>query len=99
MDNQQEKAQPQSDRPSFFGLPPHWRVWSQLGGRFWGGVLCGVGIGFCVAAALVELELTTFQLTPRVALIVMVFGSIGQLIAFRAVGRTKQSEKNEPQNT
>jgi hypothetical protein len=98
MDSQQEKTKPPSDRPSFFGLPAGGRLWSQVGGRFWGGVLSGIGIGYLVAVVLVDLELTTLQMTPRVAAIVIAFWLIGQTIAFRAVRRTKQPEKNEPQN-
>jgi glucose uptake protein GlcU len=98
MDSQQEKTKPPSDRPSFFGLPANRRVWSHVGGQFWGGMLIGVGIGFLIAAVLVELELMTLQLTPRVAVIVIAFWGIGQIITFRAVRGTRQSEKNEPQN-
>jgi hypothetical protein len=41
----------------FFGLPAGLRVWSQLGRKFWAGVLVGLGIGFQIAAVFVELEL------------------------------------------
>jgi glucose uptake protein GlcU len=98
MDSQQEKTNPPSDRPSFFGLPAGWRVWSQVGGQFWSGVLSGVGIGFLVAAVLVELELMTFQRKAWVVVIGIVLWWIGQMFAFRAVRRTRQSETNAPQS-
>ena len=87
-----------SERPSFFGLPPSWRVWSQVGPQFWGGVLIGVGVGFLLAAVLVELEVMTLQLTPRAAAIVIAFLLIGQAITLRAFRRSRQPEKDKPQN-
>ena len=98
MDSQEEKTNPPSDRPSFFGLPASWRVWSQVGGQFWGGVLFGVGIGFLVAAVLVQLELMTLQRTIWVGIIGILLCPIGQTIALRAVRRSWQPDKDKPQN-
>ena len=60
-------------------------------------MVLGFGIGLLVAAALVELELMTPQRKAWVAVIGIASSVIGQMIAFRAAGRTRQSEKNEPQ--
>jgi hypothetical protein len=45
MATQQEKKTTPSDRPSFFGKSPLVRSWSQMGPRFWGGALMGLGFG------------------------------------------------------
>jgi hypothetical protein len=93
MNSQQEKAGPPSDRPSFFGLPAGLRLWAQVGLTFWGGVLCGLGIGLLVAAVLAELEL---QRTVWVGVIGIVLAGIGQIIALRAVRASCQPEKDKP---
>jgi hypothetical protein len=98
MDSQQEKPSPPSDRPSFFGLPASLRAWSQVGPRFWAGVLSGMGIGFLVAAGLVQLELMTLQRTAWVSVIGMALLLIGQTFALRAVHHSRQLEKDKPQN-
>ena len=95
MNSQQEKAGPPSDRPSFFGLPAGLRLWSQVGPMFWGGVLCGLGIGLLVAAVLAELELPR---TVWVGVIGIALAGMGQVIALRAVRRSRQAEKDNPQN-
>ena len=48
MQAQQEKARPDSDQPSFFGMSRGMRIWAQAGRRFWAGALFGLlnGIGF-----------------------------------------------------
>jgi hypothetical protein len=45
MDTKQEKTATPSDRPSFLGMPSGLRWWSQVGPRFWGGALMGLGFG------------------------------------------------------
>jgi hypothetical protein len=95
---QQETPNPPSDRPSFFGLPAGWRVWSQVGTNFWAGVLVGVGIGLLLGAALVEQELMTLQRKAWVSLTGIVLVGIGQIIAWRVVRRSQQLEKDKPQN-
>jgi hypothetical protein len=45
MATQQEKTTTPSDRPSFFGMPSSSRFWLQVGPRFWGGALMGLGWG------------------------------------------------------
>jgi hypothetical protein len=94
---QQEKSNPMSDRPSFFGLPASRGVWSQLGTKFWSGVLVGVGIGLLLGAVFVELELLTLQRKAWVSVIGSVSAGIGQVIALRSVRRSRQLEKDKPQ--
>jgi hypothetical protein len=94
---QQEKSNPQSDRPSFFGMPASWRVWSQLGTKFWSGVLVGVGIGLLLGAGFVELEMMTLHRKAWVSLTGIVLAGIGQAIAWRSA-RRQQLEKNKPQD-
>jgi hypothetical protein len=45
MATQQEKPATPSDRPSFFGMPSGGRFWLEVGPRFWGGALMGLGFG------------------------------------------------------
>lgn len=86
MIDQQENDTPNSERPSFFGLPPRLRFLSRA--LFWGGVLFGAGWGFLLAPSLVSLGVLHpdpdrwgfWPLLLMVALIVT-----GQLIAERAL--------------
>ena len=93
MDSQQQEPRPPSDRPSFFGRPASWIVWSQLGRQFWAGVVVGIGIGFLVAAVLVELELLTLQSKLWVAMTGIALVAIGQAITFRVVRRSRQPKR------
>jgi hypothetical protein len=52
---------PPPERPSFFSIPESLRVWARFGGRFWGGVLAGIGLGFFLTMILIELEWLTVQ--------------------------------------
>ena len=89
MDTQQEKVSRAPDRPSFFGLPTGWQLWSQVGPRFWGGVLVGFGIGLLMAAVLLELEL---HRSVWVGVLGIVLAGVGQIVALRAVRRSRQPE-------
>jgi len=95
---QQEKPDPPSDRPSFFESPAGWRVWSQVGPKFWAGVLVGVGLGLLLGAALVELELMTLQRKAWVSVTGIVLVALGQTIAWRAVRRGQKREQAKPQD-
>lgn len=88
MDNPSAETTP-SDRPSFFGLPPHWRALGRIGGRYWGGLLAGLGLGLLVARALAELEV---PLTAWIGLAAIVLVGIGQVIAFRSVRRDQPAD-------
>jgi hypothetical protein len=95
MDNQLDKAALPPVRPSFFGPPANWHLWSRMGQRFWGGVLFGIGLGLFVAKFLQELELWKYALVGFIA-IALIGGGLG--IAVQAARRTLQREKNQPKN-
>jgi hypothetical protein len=58
MQTQQEKTNPASDQPSFFGMPRGARIWVQAGRRFWAGALFGllngIGLGLITGVAMVQ---------------------------------------------
>jgi ABC-type uncharacterized transport system permease subunit len=58
MQTPQEKVQPDSDKPSFFGMPRGVRFWVEAGRRFWIGALFGflngVGFGLLLGVAMVQ---------------------------------------------
>jgi F0F1-type ATP synthase assembly protein I len=95
MNSQQEKTNLLPNRPSFFGLPTSWYLWSRVGARFWGGVLAGLGLGLFVARILAELEIPTMVWLRGIAIVLLV---IGPIIALASVRRSLQSEKDQPQN-
>ena len=53
-----DKANPASDKPSFFGMPRSVRFWAQAGRRFWVGALFGLlnglGFGLMIGVAMVQ---------------------------------------------
>jgi hypothetical protein len=89
MDNQLQENGTASDR--FFGLPASWRIWSNLGRRFWAGVLLGIGLGLLIGAVLVEQELMTLHRKAWVAATGIVLAGVGQALAWGTVGDRKQS--------
>lgn len=93
MTSQQEKPKTLPDRPSFFGLPASWHLWSRVGARFWGGVLAGLGIGILVAKSLAELEIPTTGWLRGVAILM---GISCPIIALESVRRALQSEEDQP---
>jgi hypothetical protein len=95
MNSQQEKPELLPNRPSFFGLPASWYLWSRVGARFWGGVLAGLGVGILLAKSLAELEIPTAGWLRGTAILM---GIIGPLIALESVRRSLQAEKDQPQN-
>jgi hypothetical protein len=99
MNNQQESAGPPPERVSFFGLPPALRYMSRT--LFWGGVLFGAGLGICLTAVLVALEVlrpTRDRWDHWVSVLVLACVLIGQTVAQRAVraGPRPQQEKGTP---
>jgi len=90
MDLRQETPDSRPARPSFFGLPASWRLWSQVGTRFWAGVLVGLGIGLLVGAALVELELMTLQRKAWVSVTGIALAVFGLAMVWQAVRRSHQ---------
>jgi hypothetical protein len=70
-------------------------MWSRLGRTYWGGVLFGLGLGLFVAKILQDLELWKFALVGFMAI---AFVGIGQGIAWGAVRRNLQQEKDQARN-
>ena len=95
MDSQQEKPSLPPDRPSFFGRPASFHLWSRVGQTFWGGLLGGLGLGLFVAKFLQELEIRQTAWVGFIA-IALVGGGLG--IALSAVRRNLHQEKDQPKN-
>ena len=91
MNPPQEKLNSPLHKASFFGPPASWRVWSQVGTRFWAGVLIGVGLGLLFGAVLVELELMTLEKKAWVSASGILLVGIGQMITWRSVRRGQPS--------
>jgi hypothetical protein len=86
MATQQEKTTTPSDRPSFFGMPGGVRFWSQVGPRFWGGALMGIGAG-------IFLSMTVMPQSGWWGLIsFVVFWMIGLIITNRDINRSKGTQ-------
>jgi hypothetical protein len=66
-----------------------------VGPTFWGGVLFGLGIGLFVPGILAELEIPK---TVWLAFLAIVLIASGPAIAFRAVRRNWQPDKDKPQS-
>jgi len=94
MDSQQQTNDP-SDRPSFFGRPAAWRIWSQAGPKFWAGMLAGFGIGLAVAAALVELELLTLHRKAWVSVTGIILFSLGVGRLSGVFDRSRQGDQGQ----
>jgi hypothetical protein len=90
MDTYHEETSPSPHRSSFFGLPAGVRVWSQVGRPFWAGVLMGLGLGFLIAAAFVELELITLHRKAWMSLTGAVLVGLGLVTLPRAANRQAQ---------
>ena len=83
MDKQLEKPDHQVKRRGFFDRPYGVDFWLSVGGRFWGGLLIGLGIGLFLGALLIKDEIvsTDSGLWPGAWLVLF---SIGLLITYRA---------------
>jgi predicted lipid-binding transport protein (Tim44 family) len=91
MDSQENASSP-PDRPSFFGLPASLYLWARVGGRFWGGLLAGLGLGLFAAKFLDDVQ--AFR-TVWVGFIAIVLVGMGLGIAVRAA-RSKPDEGKRP---
>jgi hypothetical protein len=95
MESQQENLSPPPDRPSFFGLPANFYLWTHLGAKFWGGLMAGLGIGLLVARTLEDFEVPRAGWLRAIAILL---GIGGPLIALRAARRNAQPDKSKPRN-
>ncbi len=87
MDNQLPTTDDQTKRRGFFDRPASFDFWMKVGGRFWGGLLIGLGFGLFTGAMLVKDELVPLNSSLWViAWLVLYF--IGLVITQRAVRRS-----------
>src|SRR5262245_60999634 len=102
MNSQKENAgAAPPERPSFFSIPPRMRFWGQVGARFWGGVLIGVGVGIFLAGILAEFEVINLgpdRWTPRVSAIVIAFILTGMLVTQRSASPGQQPQQEKPRD-
>ena len=97
MDSQRHETKNPSDRPSFFGQPAAIRDLSQLGPRFWYGMLAGFGLGLAVAAVLVETELLALHRKAWVSGIGVILFSVGVGIgrSWGVYGRQRKGDEGQ----
>jgi hypothetical protein len=93
-DNPYQAPQGERDESvgSFFGVPPGVRLWAQVGPRFWGGMLIGVGFGFFLGANLIKEGVISSWPGTRIVGITLVLMWIGMWIALRSVRRSAQQQ-------
>ncbi len=97
MDNQLETTDRQSKRRGFFDRPASLDFCMNAGGRFFGGLLVGLGFGLFIGAMLIKDELIPLNSAFWVITWLVLF-FIGLNITYRAVNRsakpgTERSEK------
>ncbi len=87
MDKPLETTDRQSKKRGFFDRPASVDFWMSVGGRFWGGLLVGLGWGLFTGAMLVKEELIPLNsMFWVIAWLVLFF--IGLNIAQRTVNRS-----------
>jgi hypothetical protein len=87
MDKQLETTDRQPKRRGFFDRPAFVDFWMNVGGRFWGGLLMGIGFGLVIGASMIKDEL----IPPDSGFwfftwLVLIF--IGSVITNRSVNRS-----------
>jgi hypothetical protein len=86
MDNQLETTDPQPKRRGFFDRPASFDFYKNAGGRFFGGLLVGLGFGLFMGFSLIKDELIPLKsMFWVISWLVLVF--IGSVIAQRSVNR------------
>jgi hypothetical protein len=94
MDKQSETTDCQPKRRGFFDRPAGVDFWMNVGGRFWGGLLIGIGFGLFIGAMLVKDELVPLNSALWVISWLVLY-SIGLAITQRAVRRSASSNSRE----
>ena len=87
MDKQLETTDHQSKPRGFFDRPAGVDFWMSVGGRFWGGLLIGIGFGLFIGAMLIKDELIPLNSGLWVIAWIVLY-SIGLVITNRAVHRS-----------
>jgi hypothetical protein len=90
MDNQLETADRQPKKRGFFDRPAGVDFWLSVGGRFWGGLLIGLGIGLFLGASLIKDQIVPTDSGLWVGAWLVLF-SLGLIITQRAIRRTGMS--------
>jgi hypothetical protein len=90
MSSPQEKPGAESERPKFLAVPEHMRIWSQIGPRFWGGVVAGIGFGYFVALILAEVESLPILRSRVVGVLFLLLIPIGVAVARRTVAHSRR---------
>lgn len=67
---------------SFFRIPPNFSLWTHLGQRYWGGLLCGIGLGMFVAKFLQDFNM--WENSPGVGFVAICLIGGGSGLALRA---------------
>jgi hypothetical protein len=95
MDKQLETSDRQPKRRGFFDRPAGVDFLMNVGGRFWGGLLIGIGFGLFIGAMLVKDELIPLD-SGLWVIAWLVLYSIGLVITNRAVRRSAATTGVEP---
>lgn len=96
MNDSKEISSLQQDRPSFFGRPASFVLWSNLGQKFWGGLLSGIGLGMFVTKFLQDLDMWNSSWVGFAA-ISMLGGGTG--LALRAARSEMLQDANRAKNS
>jgi hypothetical protein len=87
MDKQVETSDHHPKKRGFFDRPASFDFWMSVGGRFWGGLLVGLGFGLFTGAMLIKDELIPLSsMFWVIAWLALFF--IGLNIALRSVNRS-----------
>jgi hypothetical protein len=96
MDNQLETTDRQPKRRGFFDRPASVDFWLSVGGRFWGGLLIGLGFGLFTGAMLIKDELiplnSGFWFITWLVLFFIGFNITHRAVNRRAAPGTERSE-------
>jgi hypothetical protein len=87
MDNQFETADRPPKQRGFFDRPAGVDFWLSVGGRFWGGLFIGLGIGLFMGASLIKDKIVPTDSGLWVGAWLVLF-SLGLIITQRAVRRS-----------
>ena len=94
MDKQSQTTDRQPKRRGFFDRPAFLDFWLSVGGRFWGGLLIGLGFGLWTGASLIKDELIPLNSAFWVVAWLVLF-FIGLNITHRTL-RPSEAAKSRP---
>ena len=91
MDKQLQPPDRQTKRRGFFDRPEFVDFWMSVGGRFWGGLLIGLGFGLWIGASLIKDELLPSNSGLWIGTWLVLY-LIGLLITHRSIRRSAAPE-------